>query len=398
MRITPAIELEHRCSRMQQMMAVEGLDAAIIMQSADLYYFTGTIQTGCLYIPVKGQPLYLVRRDASRARMESGLREVMPFASMSQLPEFLANYGYPTPNVIGMEFDVLPVALFERYRRVFPQASIVDASTLIRRLRMKKSSYEIHLLQDAAVQVDKVYRSAVEYLREGITDLQFAAELERVARLEGHQGLVRMRVFNGEMLFGHTFSGADSAVPAYTDTPLGGLGVTPSFGQGASYKPIGRNEPIIVDFAGCCDGYLVDQTRVMAIGGLSVKLVKGYEDMLRIQELMKSLAPQFPSWGELYDECLAMANAMGYGDSFMGARGSQTSFIGHGIGIEIDEYPFIAKGFHDFKLEPGMAFAFEPKLVFPGEGAVGIENSFYLADDGNLKQLTFSDERIIIAA
>jgi len=396
MRITPAVELEHRCSRMQQMMAVEGLDAAIIVQSADLYYFTGTIQTGCLYIPVKGQPLYLVRRDASRARMESGLQEVMPFASMSQLPEFLVNYGYSTPKVIGMEFDVLPVALFERYRRVFPQAEFIDASSLIRRLRMKKSGYEIHLMQDAAVQVDKVYRSAVDHLREGMTDLQLAAELERVARLEGHQGLIRMRVFNGEMLFGHTFSGTDSAVPAYTDTPLGGLGITPSFGQGASYKPIGRNEPIIIDFAGCCDGYLVDQTRLMAIGGLSTRLIKGYEDMLRIQELMKSLAPQLPSWGELYDECLAMAVSMGYGDSFMGARGSQTSFIGHGIGIEVDEYPFIAKGFNHFKLEPGMAFAFEPKLVFPGEGAVGIENSFYLADDGNLKQLTFSDERIII--
>jgi len=398
MRLTPAVELEYRCSRMQQLMEAEGLDAAIIVQSADLYYFTGTIQTGCLYIPVKGQPLYLVRRDAARARMESGLKEVMPFSSMSELPSFLSRYGYPEPGTIGMEFDVLPVALLERYRRVFPRGSFVDASQLIRRLRMIKSSYEIHLMQDAAVQVDKVCRSAADHLREGMTDLQLAAELERVARLEGHQGLIRMRVFNGEMLFGHTFSGADSAVPAYTDTPLGGLGITPSFGQGAGYKPIGRNEPVIIDFAGSCDGYLVDQTRVFAIGGLSPRLARGYEDMLLIQELMKKLAPQLPTWGEIYDECLAMATAMGYGDSFMGTSRAQTSFIGHGIGIEIDEYPFIAKGFNGFRLETGMAFAFEPKLVFPGEGAVGIENTFYLADDGSLKQLTFSDESIVIVA
>jgi len=112
--------------------------------------------------------------------------------------------------------------------------------------------------------------------------------------------------------------------------------------------------------------------------------------------LMKRMAPQLPSWGEIYDECLSLAVSMGYGDNFMGARGSQVSFIGHGIGIEIDEYPFIARGFHKMNLEPGMAFAFEPKLVFPGEGAVGIENSFYLADDGTLKQLTFSDEKIMI--
>lgn len=396
MRLTPAVELEHRCSRMQQMMAQEGLDAAVILQSADLYYFTGTIQNGCLYIPVKGQPLYLVRRDAGRARMESGLREVHPMASLSELPSLVARYGLPLAKRIGMEFDVLPVALFERFRTVFPDAEIADASRIVRRLRMKKSSYEIHLMQDAAVQVDRVYCTAMEHLREGISDLQLAAELERVARLNGHQGLIRMRLFNGEMLFGHIFSGSDSAVPSYIDTPLGGVGVSPSFGQGASYKPISRGEPVIVDLSGCCDGYLVDQTRMMAIGGLPAKIVKGYEDMLCIQELMKKLAPTLPTWGALYDECRAMAVSMGYGDSFMGRGGAQCCFIGHGIGIEIDEYPFIARGFHDMRLEPGMAFAFEPKLVFPGEGAVGIENSFYIADDGSLKQLTFSDEKIIM--
>jgi len=381
---------------MQQVMAEEGLEAAIIVQNADLYYFTGTIQSGCLYIPVKGQPLYLARRDAGRARMESGLREVHPMSSLSELPDFVARYGYPEAKRIGMEFDVIPVSLYERLRRVLPGAEMVDASRLVRRLRMKKSSYEIHLMQDAAVQVDRVYRTALEHLREGISDLQLTAELERVARLHGHQGLIRMRLFNGEMLYGHIFSGSDSAVPAYIDTPLGGVGVSPSFGQGASYKPISRGEPVVVDLSGCCDGYLVDQTRMMAIGGLSAKLVKGYEDMLRIQELMKGLAPSLPTWGELYDECLAMAVSMGHGDSFMGSGGAQCCFVGHGIGIEIDEYPFIAKGFRDMRLEPGMAFAFEPKLVFPGEGAVGIENSFYIADDGSLKQLTFSDEKIIM--
>jgi Xaa-Pro dipeptidase len=377
-------------------MKAEAFEAIIIVQSADLYYFTGTIQTGALYLPADGQPLYLVRRDHRRARMESGLKEVIPFTSMSEMPQILAEYGYQTPSTIGMEYDVVPVKVFERYRKVFPEAVFQDASDLIRRTRMIKSHYEIHLMQDAANQLDKIYRSAAGFIREGITDVALAVELERVARLEGHPGLIRMRVFNGEMCFGHTFSGVDSAVPAYTDTPLGGIGTTPSLGQGASFKPILRDEPIIIDFAGSCDGYLVDQTRVFAIGGLSSKLEKGYEDMLKIQALMKEMAPQLPKWGAIYDECLSLAVSMGYSDSFMGAKGAQVSFIGHGIGIEIDEYPFIARGFHKMNLQPGMAFAFEPKLVFPGEGAVGIENSFYLADDGALKQLTFSDEKLMI--
>ncbi|HEU0264096.1 MAG TPA: Xaa-Pro peptidase family protein [Geobacterales bacterium] len=395
MRITPATELFDRIRRLQAEMASTGLDAVLILQNADLFYFTGTIQSGNLYVPAVGEPLYLVRKDALRARMESGLKEILPFGSMREIPKILADRGYAQPVRIGMELDVLPVSFFERYQKTFPSAQFSDATPLIRRVRMIKSHYEIHLLQDAALIVDKVHNRAREIIREGMTDLELAAELEMTARKGGHQGLLRMRAFNAELFYAHVFSGTDSAVPAYVDTPLGGLGLNPSFGQGAGYKRIERNEPIIVDFAGAHDGYIVDQTRVFAIGGLSDRMRKGYDDMLRVQERMKELAVQGATWGGIYDGCLKLACELGYQDHFMGAAGSQVSFIGHGIGIEIDEYPFIARGFSDQTLEPGMVFAFEPKVVFPGEGAVGIENTFYLSYEG-LKQLTTSSEELVI--
>src|SRR5512138_2531647 len=105
MRITPATELEHRCCRLQALMADAGVDAVIMVQNADLFYFTGSIQNGCLYVPLTGQPLYLVRRDFARARMESGLKEVVPFTSPKDIPEVLARYGYAIPKSIGLEFD-----------------------------------------------------------------------------------------------------------------------------------------------------------------------------------------------------------------------------------------------------------------------------------------------------
>lgn len=395
MRLTPAIELEYRCSKLQEYMREAGLDAVIVVQNADLFYFTGTVQSGNLYVPSEGQPLYMVRKEWSRARMESGLKEVLPFRSMRDMPRILDEHGYKMPGRIGFELDVLPVSFLDRYRQVFPQAECLDATPLIRRVRMIKSHYEIHLMKDAADQVEKVYQRALQVIRPGITDLDLAAELEFVARREGHLGLVRMRGFNSELVFGHVFSGTDSAVPSYPDTPLGGLGFTPSFGQGAGLKAIEPGEPIIIDFAGCVDGYLVDQTRVFAIGSLSDRLTKGYDDMLRVQERMKELARPGTSWGVVYDECLKLAIEMGYAEHFMGGSGSQVSFIGHGLGIEIDEFPFLARGFQAMNLEVGMVFAFEPKLVFPGEGAVGIENTFYISNDG-LKQLTYSNEELII--
>jgi Xaa-Pro dipeptidase len=294
-----------------------------------------------------------------------------------------------------MELDVLPVNFFERYTKVFPNAEFLDATPLIRQVRMIKSNYEIHLMKDAADQVHRVWQRAGEIIREGATDLEIAAELEYTARKDGHQGLVRMRGFNSELFYAQIFSGTDSAVPSYADTPLGGLGLNPSFGQSAGLKRIERNEPVIIDFAGCVDGYLIDQTRVFAIDGLSDRLRKGYDDMLSVQRRMTEIAVPGAIWGAIYDDCLALAVDLGYADSFMGARGSQVSFIGHGLGIEIDEYPFIARGFKDMALEEGMVFAFEPKAVFPGEGAIGIENTFYLSNDG-LKQLTYSSEELVI--
>jgi len=348
-----------------------------------------------LYVPASGEPVYMVRKEYTRARMECGLKEIVPFKSPRNIPEILSDFGLPLPKKAGMELDVLPVALFGRFRNVLPGCEIVDVSNLVRTVRSVKSSYEIEIMKDAALQVEKVCQRAREVIKVGMTDLELAAELEYAARKAGHQGLVRMRGFNSELFYGQVFSGPDSAVPAFNDTPLGGLGVNPSVGQGPSYKRIEANEPIVVDFTGAFDGYLVDQTRIFCIGGLPDQLRKAYDDMVKIEQHAKQIAKPGVAWGAVYDECHQMAVDMGYAEHFMGSAGAQVSFIGHGIGTEIDEYPFIARGFSDQLLEENMTFAFEPKAVYPGLGAVGVENTFWVAKDG-LKHITFSSEELAV--
>ncbi len=394
MRITPTAELENRIARLQAEMVVHSLDTVLMVQNADLFYFTGSIQQGALCVPVAGEPLYLVRKDFGRARMESGLKNLVPFSSPKDIPGHLADFGLPRPDTLGMELDVIPCNVMQRFQKALGTDRVSDATPLVRRVRAIKSDYEIAIMKDAALIADKVCKRVKEVLREGMTDLDLAAELEFVGRKAGHQGLVRMRGFNSEIFFGHVFSGADSAVPTYSDTPLGGMGLNPSFAQGASYKTIRRNEPITIDFCSVFDGYIVDQTRMFCIGELPATLMRAYEAMCAIQDFAQITAVPGTTWGGLYDACLAKAADMGYGDHFMGARGAQVSFIGHGVGVELDEYPFIARGFNEQQLERNMTFAFEPKAVFPGLGAVGIENTFRVADDG-LKHLTFSDQALI---
>jgi Xaa-Pro dipeptidase len=382
-------------AKLQDEMVIHNLEAALMVQNADLFYFTGAIQQGALYVPAEGEALYLVRKDYARGRMESGLKEVIPFKSPRDIPGILAEFGYSMPGKVGMELDVVPVAVMQRFQAGLGGCAISDVTPLIRNVRAVKSSYEINIMKDAALILDKVCKRVPEILREGMTDLELAAELEFIARKAGHQGLVRMRGFNNEIFFGHTFSGADSAVPTYSDTPLGGVGLSPSFSQGASYKVINRNEPITVDFVSVFDGYMVDQTRMFSIGELPDKLMQAYVDMVVIQEHAKQAAKPGVTWGGLYDECLTMACDMGYRDHFMGSKGAQVSFIGHGVGVELDEYPFIARGLNEQKLLENMTFAFEPKAVFPGLGAVGIENTFWVAPEG-LKHLTFSNQELTV--
>src|SRR5664279_4179181 len=135
MRLTPATQLEYRCKRLQDLITAQGLDAVLIVQNADLFYFTGTTQSGCLYVPAQGQPIYMARKEFSRARMESGLKEVVPFGSMKDIPGILARFDYQEPKRIGMELDVVPVSFFERYKAVYPHAEYLDATPLIRKVR-----------------------------------------------------------------------------------------------------------------------------------------------------------------------------------------------------------------------------------------------------------------------
>lgn len=395
MRITPLSELERRFRALQQHMNAGGLDAVLMMQNADLFYFTGSIQQGVLYVPAAGEPIYMVRKDYTRARMECALKEIVPFRSPKDISGILADFSRQMPKTIGFELDVLPVALFQRFEKVFGGADIRDATPLIRTVRAVKSDYEIEIMKDAALMVDQVCQRAKEVIRVGMTDLELAAELEFAARKLGHQGITRMRGFNSELFYGHIFSGSDSAAPAFLDAPLGGIGVNPSIGQGASYKRIQAHQPIIIDFAGAFDGYLVDQTRVFSVGELPEELTRAYQDMITIENRLKEIARPGTAWGEIYDQCMVLAAELGHKDNFMGAPGAQVSFIGHGIGVEIDEYPFIARGFNDQVLEEKMTFAFEPKVVYPGLGAVGVENTFWVAP-GGLKHLTFTSEDLVV--
>lgn len=382
---TPAEELAHRIERLQFNLREKKIDGALIVQRVDLLYFAGTIQTSHLYIPAEGEPLLMVKKDFKRARSESRLNHVVPLGSPKQLPELIQDHGHPVPRILGMEMDVLPVQLYFNYRKIFHTSKAVDISLAIRLVRSVKSDYEIGWIESAAERSDRMAAFMTEILREGMTEIELAGAVEAYARKLGHQGVVRMRLWGSEMFYGHLMSGPAGAVSSFLQSPTGGQGVCPAVAQGAGFKNIERHEPVLLDYVFAHNGYIADQTRIFSLGAVSDELQRAHEAMLEVQEMLKEAAHPGVSAGEIYDRAISLAAAKGYADVFMGGGSERIRFVGHGVGLELDEFPFLAQG-QELKLEEGMVIALEPKVVIPGKGVVGIENTHVVAS-GGLRQL-----------
>lgn len=392
----PGSEIAARIAALQAYLSEGGLDAAVIRQNADLYYFAGTVQDAHLVVPAAGQPLFLVRRDLGRAGEQSPIHPVLPQPKIRDLPAALVEAcGGTVPKRIGMELDVLPANAFFFYKeKVFPKQEIVDAGALIRRVRAVKSPWEIEMMRRAAACSRAVADAVPEILRAGITERELSVELERVARRAGHMGLIRLRGFNMDMYFGHVLSGPDAAVPSYGDMPTGGRGVSPAFAQGASDRKIQPGELVSVDTMLNRDGYLNDQTRNFSIGAPPSRLAEAYELSREVHGRFRKAARPGAVSGELYELVLKWVENAGWADHFMGFGDTRVGFVGHGLGIEVDEYPFIARG-QKLVLEEGMIVAFEPKFVVPGVGLAGLENTYAVMSTG-LESLNTATEELVI--
>lgn len=393
MLLTPETELRVRIDRFQKALKKKGLDGAIISQNVDLFYFSGTTQRSVLYIPQQGLPVLMVQKSLERAKEESALELIEPMDATQDIPRVLGIHGIDSPRAVGLEFDVLPVAHFMRLQRVFPDVSFSDVSFLIRRLRMVKTPFEIEQIKKAVSVIERILFKTREIIQEDLTELEVDGLLGGFARSQGDQGRLRMRGWNQEMFHAHVLCGRTAAIPSFTETPIGGPGTTPAIAQGAGHNRIRRNEPILVDLGVGINGYVADVTRTFVIGQLPERFYEGYQMLQEVEALVESEAQPGVLCSYLYREAVRLTESRDFGEYFMGFGQGKVTFLGHGLGLEIDELPVLAKRYHS-PLEEGMVFAVEPKMVFPGEGAIGLEDD-YLVTSMGLRKLSHFEDGII---
>jgi Xaa-Pro aminopeptidase len=391
---TPKSEIDKRIENLKSRLKETRTDAALILQNTDLFYFSGTIQQSHLYVPAEGDPILMVRKSMERAVAESPLERIVSLSSPRQIPDILRRNGYELPACLGMELDILPANMYFMFQGIFESAEITDISHQIRLTRAVKSPYELGLIRKAAQFSDQLAGCVKELLREGMTQIELAGKIEAQARKMGHQGIVRMRLWGSELFYGHLLAGPSAALPSFLASPTGGPGVGPAVAQGPGLIPINPHEPVLVDYCFVYQGYISDHSRIFSLGELPDDLLKGHEAMLDIQSVMKKTAKPGVKAGEVYEIAVERAGELGYAENFMGVGDQRIRFVGHGVGLELDEYPFIAKG-QNLELQNGMIMALEPKLIFPGKGVVGIENTHQVTDDG-LEQLGRFEEGVVV--
>lgn len=389
MKFAPPEEIESRISKVKTLMEKASLDGAFFHYKIDYYYLSGTMQDSLLFLSLDDEPILFVKRELSRARRESPIKQIIPFRSMKDI------FTHIKPmKRVGLQLDVIPYNDVIKFKEFLGNSEIVDVSPLSKEIRKVKSPYEIGLMEKAAEISKKVYEKIPEFLKEGMTEIELGGLMEAYAKTLGHEGLLRVRSLNYEAYTWHILSGRTGSIVSQSDSPMGGLGLSPAFPVGASMKKIKRNEPILIDFGISYHGYHMDLTRMYAIGSMPDIFVGAYEACKEIHYRVLDKVLQGVVSKELFEYSKQLADTMGYGDYYLGYGHHKVRFLAHGIGVELAELPFIAAS-QNYPIEEGAVIAIEPKMVFPKKGSCGIENTVIL-EKGKYRVLSNSDERIVI--
>lgn len=384
-------EINARVARLQQGLAEQGLDGALLIQPLDIFYYSGTRQNGVLWVPTQGASQLLVRKSLSRAQEEGTAGLIRPFPSSKEFPSLFPE----TLQRIGMTFDVVPVQQHQYYGKLLNGCEFVDISLLNRTIRSVKSPWELERLHAAGALLCGVFAAIPDFLQAGMSELELAAEFECRLRKAGGEGDVRMRAFNQELSLGLALAGDSAARPGFFDGAVTGPGLSSASPQGASRAVISRNVPVFIDYTGVFDGYIVDMTRLFVCGELDAELQQAFAVACEIQSWLVARLVPGAICEELFAGAAALADASGFGRHFMGAPGENAKFVGHGVGLELDELPVLAQGFK-LPLVAGQVIAIEPKFVFPGRGVVGIENTFAVSSSGGIKLTDCPDAVVVL--
>jgi Xaa-Pro aminopeptidase len=389
--LVPPQEITARITRFQQRLSVASLSGAVIIDKINLFYFTGTIQKAVLFVPATGEPVFFIRRSIERAKKETPLQSLVPLIRFNSLFDHLRDVKYDLAR-LGIDESTTPVSMFKKLQKTFPNTIFKDTGFMLSMIRSVKSDYEVAQVREAGRRHERLYDTIPGMIEGGMTEWALGSRIHACMLELGFTGVCRLADSNTELFAGAVSFGVSGNTPSASVGPVGLVGQSAAFPFFGGHKRLAPGEPIFIDTGAACNGYYTDKTRIFSLGPLPQEAVDAHKTCLDIQEAVRvHLKPgALPS--EIYGDVMEKeVRSKGFEKHFMGFGTNQVAFLGHGIGLVIDEFPPIAQKV-TVPLEKNMVIAVEPKKGLDGIGLVGIENTFLVTETGGEKLTTGDDD------
>lgn len=347
-----------------------GLGGALVMHPISVYHLAGTGQPANLLVVPGQEPVLYARRYVELARASSRVADVREGAGFSAI-------GLPQlDGPLGMELDVLPYALAARAQARF--GAIADCSEALWAVRAVKDADELSAMRESVALFDGLHEAMVEHLRPGITELELAAELGRALRRAGHDGVVWQHRWDAKLAMeGHVVSGENLSAMSRGPMTVTGVGLAEAFPMGASRRKIRHGDTVLVDLGLNKAGYHGDMARCYAVGEASEQMQRLAAICRELEDVAVDAIRPGVAAGSVYDAARSAADRLGVLDTFQGGG----PYIGHAIGLELDEPPVLGPGVST-PLQEGMVLTVEPKLISPAFGAINIEDDVVVTASG----------------
>lgn len=381
-----SLEIKKRIEKVQNLIIKLEAEACIISTSVNQYYLNGFIFDGYIYITPNEKPVIFIKRPLG---IEGERIEYI--RKPEQIPDILKTYNFSLPKRLLLESEQLSFSTATRLQAALQMPEIVNISGKLRKIRSIKSEYEIEQVRECSKIHTTVYNQIPSIYRKGMTDIEFQIELERIMRLSGSIGIFRSYGDNMDIFMGSILAGDNAQSASPYDFALGGKGTSPLLPLGASGTPLTPGITLMVDMAGNYRPYMDDMTRTFAIEYAPDIAYKTHQISIDIHNHIIATAKAGTSCADIYNIALEIVKDNNVEDYFMGTS-QQAKFIGHGVGLEINEPPVFTPRSKEVLL-PGMTIALEPKFVLPGIGATGIENTYIVHEDG-LEKITLCEENL----
>ena len=371
----PVSELESRQKELAARLSKAGHEAALIQTPVDLYYYAGGRQNGTLLVTAEGESRLFIRRSLARAVHESGDGD-SPH-SIEKFPR-MATFAEEIGCKPSMQFGELPHGFASRFASKVGAED--DCTQIVHSQREVKSQWELQMMADGAEIQMSMFEAVAAVGGEGVPEIELVAAAEAVSRAAGFGGNVQMRRFPLQCDRGVIVAGRAGGIPSFFDSAVGGAGPHPLAGMGSGFNKIKRNEPVLVDLVHVHRGYVVDMTRMFSLGSLSQEWHQRLEDMLAVKDTVVGVLDEGGLCSDAWVEGQALAHELGHQEHLMGMVPDQSKFLGHSVGLQLDESPVVAAGF-DRPLPIGGTMAIEPKVVH-ADGSIGSEDTWIRDEDG----------------